>query len=193
VSDEKQPSLFDANQTWFRIFQDMIFSGEAAKIGPSGFMVYSVIKAHASLNSGESFPGIPLIAKEGGVSPATVKRELNRLEEMGYLTRSKEAGRNNTYQLRERVQITNEDGKVEAVGWWDYVPMSMQAALTDLKNVTMSGDLSNAKIIHIEHMVVNIQTGPGNQVNFNDKVGEIPNSPLGEQLRKLMNSRRDES
>lgn len=192
MSDEKQPGLFDANQTWFRIFQDMIFSGEAAKIGPSGFMVYSVIKAHASLNSGESFPGIPLIAKEGGISPATVKRELNRLEEMGYLTRTTVSGRNNTYQLRERVQITNEAGKVEAVGWWDYVPMSMQAALTDLKNVTMSGDLSNAKIIHIEHMVVNINAGPGNQVNFNDKVGDIPAGPLGDSLRKLM-KHRDES
>lgn len=181
-----------ANITWFRVFQDMIFNGEAAALGPYGFMVYCVIKAHASLNNGESFPGIPLIAKEGGMSVPQVKRQLDLLEEKGYLTRTKETGRNNKYQLREKIAITDDDGTTTAMAWWDYVPMSMKAALADLKNVTMTGDLNGAKVINIQHMVVNIQTGAGNQVNFNDKVGDIPDGPLGDSLRKLMR-RRDES
>lgn len=182
----------NANITWFRVFQDMIFNGEAAALGPYGFMVYCVIKAHASLNTGEAFPGIPLIAKEGGMSVAQVKRQLDMLEEKGYLTRTKETGRHNNYQLRERIAIKDDDGMTTAMAWWDYVPMSMKAALADLQNVTMAGDLNGAKIIHIERMTVNIQTGPGNQVNFNDKVGDIPEGPLGDSLRKLM-KRRDES
>lgn len=189
MSEEKQLGMFDANQNWFRMMQDMIFSGEAAKIGPYGFMVYSVIKAHASLGTGESFPGIPLIAKEGGISEPQVKRELTRLEDMGYLTREKD-GRHNRYQLRERINIKDNAGNVTAVGWWDYVPLGMQAALKDLKNVALTGDLAGAKVINIQHMTVNVNAGDGNQVNFNAEVRGIPDGPLGDSLRQLINNRK---
>lgn len=188
MSEQQQLSMFDANQNWFRMMQDMIFSGEAAKMGPHGFMVYSIIKAHASMNTGEAFPGVPLIAQEGGMSVAQVKRELAQLESFGYLTRTKQ-GRNNQYELRERIEIKNDAGEVQALAWMKYIPMGMAAALADLKHVTMTGDLGGAKIVHIEHLVVNINAGDGTQVNFNAEVGKIPEGPLGDSLRQLLANR----
>lgn len=184
---QKQRDLLDGNTQWFRVFQDMIFNGEAAKMGPHGFTVYCIIKAHASMHNGESFPGVPLIAKEGGMSEAQVKRELVNLEAMGYLSREKQ-GRANKYQLRERFEIKDDTGNIQALAWMDYIPMTLKAATADLKNVLLTGDLAGAKIITIEHMVVNIQTGPGYQTNFNGSV-DIPEGDLGDSLKKLMRNR----
>lgn len=186
MSDD--PKL-NANTTWFRVFQDMVLQGKMAQMGPYGFTVYCVIKAHAELNTGESFPGVEKIAKEAGMSTAQVKRELPSLVDLGYLTRVK-VGRHNEYRLRERIDIKDDAGNLQAVASWDFVPMGVEAAVADLRNVIMKGDLAGAKIINIEHMVVNIQTGPGNQVNFNDKVGDIPEGPLGDSVRQLLSSRR---
>jgi hypothetical protein len=69
-----------AETTWFHVFRDMILGGEMAKMGPYGFAVYCVIKAHTDLNDGEAFPGIETIARESGISVPQVKREIPKLE-----------------------------------------------------------------------------------------------------------------
>jgi biotin operon repressor len=184
----EQMELLSADTTWLHVFRDMIFRGEAAKMGPHGFTAYCVIKAHSSLNSGESFPSLETIAKESGMSVAQVKRELDKLESMGYLMRSKK-GRVNEYKLREKVDILNDSGAVQAVATWDYVPIGVKAAVADLKNVIVTGDLAGARIVNIERMVVNINTGPGTQNNFNAPLGEIPEGPLGDSLRRLLENR----
>lgn len=158
-----QQELFKAETTWFHVFKDMIDSGDVSKMGPFAFTVYAVIKAHTNFSTGHAFPAIETISEKSGISIAQVKREMKLLVEHGYITKEK-SGRHNVYRLREKVQITGEDGNPAAVATWDYLPSSVQHAVADLKNVMISGDIAGAKIVHIERLNVQINTGNNNSI-----------------------------
>jgi hypothetical protein len=162
--ETSQQELFQAETTWFHIFKTMIDSGDAAKMGGTTFLVYSVIKAHTNYSTGRSFPAHETIAEKSGISIDQVKRCINKLIDMEYVTKGKQ-GRSNVYTLREKVQVLDGAGRPSAVATWDYLPSTVKAAMADLKNVLMSGDLGGAKIVHIERLQINI----GNHnVNINE-------------------------
>lgn len=164
--DDNQAELFAAETHWFHVFVSMIRGGDVAKIGPYAICVYLVIKAYVNYRTGDSWPRIELISEKAGISVAQVKRELKTLEMHGFITKEKR-GRSNHYQLREKVEITNQDGRPAAVATWDYLPSSVQHAVADLKNVLVTGDLAGAKIIHIERLQVNVNHLHDNATNFN--------------------------
>jgi DNA-binding transcriptional ArsR family regulator len=178
-----QSELFNAETTWFHIFRTMIANGDVARMGPHAFTVYCVIKAHTNFSTGRAFPSLELIAEKTGISLAQVKRELKTLEEMKYLTKEKR-GRSNLYQLREKVEIQDNHGRPQAVATWDYLPSGVQAAIADLKNVMVTGDLGGAKIVHIERLVVNMNTGSGTQINID--LASMEDGRLKEQLIELL-------
>jgi DNA-binding transcriptional ArsR family regulator len=182
-SKAAQTELFNAETTWFHIFRTMIANGDVARMGPHAFTVYCIIKAHTNFSTGRAFPALETIAEKSGISLAQVKRELKMLEEMGYLIKEKK-GRSNLYQLREKVEIQDEHGRPQAVATWDYLPSGVQAAIADLKNVMMTGELGGAKIVHIERLTVNMNTGPGTQINFD--VSGIKDEKLRGQLASLI-------
>jgi DNA-binding transcriptional ArsR family regulator len=178
-----QIEMFNAETTWFHIFRAMIENGDMAKMRPNAFAVYCVIKAHTNFSTGRSFPSLELIAEKTGISLAQVKRELKTLEDMGYVTKEKK-GRSNLYQLREKVEIQDAYGRPQAVATWDYLPSGVQAAIADLKNVMVSGDLNGARVVHIERLVVNMNTGSGTQINLD--MANMKDSKLKTQLENLL-------
>lgn len=178
-----QAELFNAETTWFHIFRTMIASGDVAKMGPHAFTIYAVIKAHTNFSTGRAFPSMELIAEKSGISIAQIKRELKTLEEMGYVSKEKK-GRSNLYQLREKIEIQDAHGRPQAVATWDYLPSGVQAAIADLKNVMVSGDLNGARVVHIERLVVNMNTGSGTQINLD--MASMKDSELKRQLEKLL-------
>jgi len=133
----------------------MVDSGDVAKMGPHALTVYVVVKSHTNFSTGRSFPSLDTIVEKSGVSRAQVMRSLTTLEGLGYLTKSK-TGRNNTYSVREKVEIQDAGGRPTHVATWDYLPASVQAAVADLKNVLVSGTAADARIVHIERLIVNI-------------------------------------
>ena len=166
VNNNKQAELFKAETTWFHVFKDMIESGDVAKMGAYAVTVYLVIKSYTNFSTGRAFPAIDLISEKSGISEAQVKRVLKTLEENGYITKIK-TGRHNTYTLREKVSITDEVGRPQAVATWDYLPTSVKDAVADLKNVLVSGDFNGARLVNIEHLTVNVFTGAqAQQVNL---------------------------
>lgn len=178
-----QSELFSAETTWFHIFRTMIANGDVAKMRPQAFAVYCIIKSHTNFATGRAFPGIELIAEKTGISVAQVKRELVTLESMNYLTKEKK-GRQNHYQLREKVEIQDAHGRPQAVATWDYLPSGVQAAIADLKNVIVSGDMNGARIVHIERLVVNMNTGSGTQINLD--IAAMKDGKLKAQLEGLL-------
>lgn len=194
-----QQELFKAETTWFHVFKDMIDNGDLAKMGPHAFAVYAVIKAHTNFSTGHAFPGIETIVEKSGISERQVKRELKTLEEYGYIIKDKR-GRNNIYTLREKVNITDEQGRPAAEATWDYIPNSVSHAVADLKNVLVSGDLGGAKLVHIERLHVQINTGSHQnitQINEADLLSFAEKNPeLFERLalmRDKARSKRDEN
>lgn len=162
----EQSELFEAETQWFHVFKAMIDSGELATMDGSTVKVYLVVKAHTNFSTGRAFPALDTIAEKSGISLAQVKRCLRQLEELGYISKSKQ-GRSNVYTLREKIQIEDGHGRPAAVATWDYLPSSVQRAVADLKNVLVSGDLAGAKVVHIERLQINVNHLHDNATNFN--------------------------
>ena len=165
AAEPEQEELFHAVNTWFHILTDMIQGGDMAKLEGSAVKVYLVVKSHTRFAIGQSFPSIETICKLAGLSDKQVRRNLASLEEFGYLTKKK-MGRHNVYTLREKVSIYDQAGKPQAVATWDYIPDRVKAALAELKHVTMSGQLMDGKIIHIETLNLNINIMDGDHANL---------------------------
>lgn len=171
---------------WFHIFKSMIECGDVAKIGPHGFTVYAVIKAHTNYYTGECFPGIETISQKAGVSQAQVKRELIKLEENGYIVKTKR-GRNNNYTLREKLPVGKEGRS--AVASWDYVPRLIKHAVEHVKSIHASGDFVGTEIIKIENLNINLQVnlGGGNtQINVESLLADLENSTLPSRTREKL-------
>jgi DNA-binding IclR family transcriptional regulator len=161
------PPDMHAETRWFHLFRAMIDSGDLARMDGSTVKVYIVIKAHTNLQTGTAFPGVETIAEKSGLSRVQVWRALQALDEMGYVTKTKQ-GRHNIYQLREKVQITDGAGHAVAQATWDYLPTLVKEAVADLRQVLASGDFGSAKIVHIDHLYVQINANaiqPGGVAN----------------------------
>ncbi len=154
-----------AELAWFHVFKAMIDDGEVAKIGPSAFTTYCIIKSHTNFATGVAFPSIETISQKSGISERQVRRDLLTLEKNGLLTKEKQ-WKSNVYTLREKILITDETGKPAGQATWDYLPDAVRGAVADLKNVLMSGQFADAKIVMIENLQVNvIKAESGSTVN----------------------------
>jgi len=183
-----QQELFTAETTWFHIFKAMIDNGDAAKMGGTTYLVYSVIKSHTNFSSGRAFPAHEMIAEKSGISVDQVKRCINKLIEMEYITKGKK-GRHNVYTLREKVQMFDVAGRPVAEATWDYLPNMVRAAVADLKNVLLTGELTGAKIVHIERLNIQINNGNYN-VNINemkDHIESITDPELKQAMQEFLN------
>lgn len=177
-----QEELFKAETTWFHVFKDMIDAGDMAKIDGSAIKCYLVIKSYTNFSTGRAFPALETIAEKAGLSESQVKRSIKQLEDFGYIGKEKK-GRHNVYTLREKVQITDEQGRPAAVATWDYLPSSVAHAMADLKNVLMTGDIGGAKIVHIERLNVQINNSGGN-IQFNESdLAKLPDDMREALLR----------
>jgi DNA-binding transcriptional ArsR family regulator len=155
----------NAELAWFHVFKAMIDDGEVAKIGASAFTTYCVIKSHTNFATGVAFPSIETISEKSGISERQVRRDLLTLEENGLLTKEKE-WKSNVYTLREKILITDDTGKPAGQATWDYLPDAVRGAVADLKNVLLSGQFADAKIVMIENLQVNvIKAEAGSTVN----------------------------
>jgi DNA-binding Lrp family transcriptional regulator len=184
----KQPDLFTTNVAWVHLLRDFMRSGEAARIGGQGILVYLSIKTHVDFNNGKSFPSISTIAREAGISERQVMREIKKLEEKGHLTRQTTAGRHNTYTLQERVGI-KAAGDPHAVAGFPYVPNQFQRVTDEIKTAVRAGDLSGSPSVKIE-VTVNINNtannnGDGTQLAVFDTSG-ISDSKLKAAYEKLV-------
>jgi len=163
--DVKQMELFKAETTWFHVFVSMIENGDVAKLGPYAVTVYLVVKAYTNWKTGKAFPSIDTIVEKSGISRAQVVRSLASLTEQGYLDRAK-VGRKNSYTLREKVTLKDEEGRPAAFATWDYLPSTVEAARAELKRFMLTGE-HDGKILFIETLNLNVQvnTGDHNLIN----------------------------
>lgn len=165
---EAQTQLIAPQTAWFHVFKHMIESGDAAKLGPYAMFVYLVIKAYTNWKTGKAWPGIDLIVQKTGISRGKVISSLKVLEEHGYLEKKK-VWKNNQYVLKEKITFNDEEGRPQAVAAWDYLPTTIGDAVSEIRNfVSTSGTGSDFKIIHIEHLTLNVQQnfgGDGHRMN----------------------------
>lgn len=187
TKEEKQEELFKAETSWFHVFKDMIDNGDMARLDGSAIKVYLVVKSYTNFATGRAFPALELIAGKAGLSERQVMRCFTELESAGYITKEK-SGRQNVYTLREKVSITDADGRPQAVATWDYIPNNVKTAMAELRHAVVTGEMMGGKIIHIENLILNVMTGDhATQVNIN----EADLDKLGPEMKGKMLSMRD--
>lgn len=142
-----QMELFEADTGWFHIFRSMIDSGDCAKLGPYAMVVYLVIKAHANLKTGLSFPSVATIARLAGIREKQVKRSLVTLTEMHYLMKRR-GKRGNIYALKERIAVMEGESAVAMVTA-DYIPLQMRAIQERIQQMLQNREIARGQTIHV--------------------------------------------
>jgi hypothetical protein len=164
--EKKQMDLFKAETTWFHVFVSMIENGDVAKMGPYAVTVYLVVKAYTNWKTGKAFPSIDTIAEKSGISKRQVINSLSTLTENGYIDKSK-VGRKNSYTLREKVTLKDQEGRPAAFATWDYLPSTVEAARVELKRFMLTGE-HEGKILYVETLNLNVQINNGDH-NLNNQ------------------------
>lgn len=144
----------------------MFVQGTVAKIGVYAWTVYTCIKAHADFNDGLSVPSQKDIIAQTGLSERQVQLSLKVLEKEGLLTKTKE-GRSNVYRVKEKLVDKN------TVVTWDHLPAALKKARQELQNFLLTGNAKDAKIIHIEHLTLNVVQGDHVEVQGDQHVTNI--------------------
>ena len=170
----------DIDTSFFTLFRQMFKQGTVAKIGANAWLVYTCIKAHADFNDGLSIPLLKDMVEQTGLSERAIYRALNLLEAEGLLTKSKEWKRN-VYRIKEK--LVDE----QTVVTWDHLPAALKRARQELQNFLLTGNAKDAKIIHVEHLTINIAQRDQHITNIQLELDKIADPQLKEQMTNILN------
>lgn len=181
------------NTYWFHIFQAMI-DRELAILGPYAFTVYCVIKSHCNIQTGVAIASIETIARKAGISPRHVMRQIRKLEQQGYINKSR-ARKYNEYRLTEKVVISDSNGSHHGHAQWDYRPLQIESTVKELKRRLLDMETSARSVRPGEEQTVQRQTKIGVQITQAELDNLALNNPHLHRtlihLRDEMRKRRD--
>lgn len=140
---------------WYHVVRGRVMNGEIGRVGVNAWAVYSIVKAHTSLDTGDAWPSIDKIADLCQLSHDTVQRALKRLVEAGMLKIAKR-GRHNVYALIEKIDMTHPSGEHFATAQRKYAPMQFGPFVDELKRVAATGNMPSDRAITI-NVTVNVQ------------------------------------
>lgn len=164
---------------WFHMLRGMILDGTAGDMGGTAFLVYNVLKCHANLDSGLSFPSQERIAELVKVTTVTVAAATSKLVGMGLVEEFK-MGRSKRYRLIEKLPLKSKEGDVLATADSTYVPKQFKQMLDDVKAYCASG-LAPGKQVTIN---IVLMTGQYATAKFNEITVNSPE--LAEALAKRL-------
>ena len=78
----------------------------------------------------------------------------------------------------------NATGQVTNMASWDYVPNLVGATTVDLKNVLVTGNFGDAKIVHIENLHVEIKQLIAGENNTGIQINEADLTSLPADMRE---------
>ena len=177
----KQGELWDdlrVEKHFFHIFKHMLMRGTAGAMGPSAWLVYCMMKAHANHTTGEIFASQQTISDKCNLSVDSVQRAIKTLCEMGILEKSR-VGRRNNYLILENIPITRVDEKLGApvaVAQRTYVPQMFAEMIKQLGVFAASGNLPTDRNISINVHVNLVNQGDNSTFTINN----ISASPGGD-------------
>ena len=121
------------------------------------------------LEDRESVPSIETIAEKSGISRRQVINSLATLSENGYIDKTK-VGRKNSYTLREKITLKDQEGRPAAFATWDYLPSTVEAARAELKRFMLTGEY-DGKVLYVENLNLSVQINQGDgNLNWQGKM-----------------------
>lgn len=94
-----------ADLLWSQVFRSFVTSGALARLQGSAVKVYIALKSRANFDTGRANVQHEQLARETGLSVATVKRGLRELADAGYLCREERPGQCSRYLLFEQFPL----------------------------------------------------------------------------------------
>ena len=165
-----------AQPQWFHFFRDIVRTGLLSKMDGSTLKVYVSVKAHSNHQSGEARPTQQTIARESGLSVATVKRSISQLEKFGLLQKNKTQRKNNSYFLNEKIQVMSGEDVHSEIDF-RYIPSRITQITKKIKDSIAIGELPNSNSINTTINVL----GQGIQINGCQAMDENEISKIWEE------------
>jgi len=121
--------------------RDLFASGLVAEIGVNAYAVWSAIKFFADYNTGHAWPGMRKLGEKLGLSPMTVKRAIDSLEDahMVRIIASSTKRKGQTYIARERMTV-RLGTRVLCTIVLDYVPGTLRQQIKRLESALATGE-----------------------------------------------------
>ncbi|MGG2399963.1 helix-turn-helix domain-containing protein [Pseudomonas sp. SH1-B] len=158
-----------ADLLWSQVFRSFVTSGALASLQGSAVKVYIALKSRANLDTGEAKIQHEQLARETGLSVATVKRGLRELANAGYLCSEERPGQCSRYLLFEQIPLSR-GGQQIGTARFLYTGSSAQIRREQLKRLIDHGKVDGTAEIHssirIELTVNNITIN--NIVDYSD-------------------------
>lgn len=130
--------------------QTLIESGDLYALGSDAVIVYLIARNAVLTSSTRLFPSLDYLTMRSALAKDRVITALYALEELGYIQ-----VKDDSYILREKT-LTIADGHTTAEVTWDTINPGMLMNIREFRKVLVSGELYGAKIIHIDHLQVNV-------------------------------------
>lgn len=181
--------------------RDLFASGIVAEIGVNAYAVWSAIKFFADYNTGHAWPGMRKLGEKLGLSPMTVKRAIDQLEQshMVRIVASSTKRKGQTYIARERMMVRLGSRTLCTI-IIDYVPGALRGKINRIEQALATGEDDPDAFAEVEII-------PGEGFEWDAKTRtlkgrvaarEIPRAPdpddyhrkLGEQiLQRMLNKK----
>lgn len=130
------------NQSWSRIFQDLILRGEIPRIGHAAFAAYAVIKGHSDRDTGIARITHARLGELIGTSERTAIRAVSTLEANKLVEVVRRHRRVNAYRVIERLLVRTPDtGQVVGELVWPTAPAAQSAIDNSIKQFRATGAL----------------------------------------------------
>jgi len=191
--------FYRIDKKFTKILNSMVDSGELAKIQPNGLAILVVLKRFTSYYQSKSgiyaYPSLEKIGTLAGISEKTVRRQIIRLTDLGYLKVIKTAGkRKQEYLLSEKFYaVSLRDDTEDKLLHAPYIPHKMKQIERDLEVFEQEGmipanspiTISNIEIKNLQVNIINNMTGSQsvNIVSDLNKVIDDPNIPTWAKQR----------
>lgn len=120
--------------------RDLFASGIVAEIGVNAYAVWHAVKFFADYNTGEAFPGMRTLGTKLGLSPQTVMRAIESLQQahMVRIIKPHTKRKGQTYIARERMTVVIA-GRTLCTIVIDYVPERLRGQIKRLTDAIATG------------------------------------------------------
>lgn len=147
--------------SWFRVFNDLIHSGQWAQLSPNAKALYPVIKSFVGME-GEATPTIAKLQEFSGLSKNGVMLGMRELIDCKLVLKESQERKSSRYTIMERFE--GHSNAQKTLFELPYYPGQIQALIEELKAFVAAGDVP-------PNVVINIVVGEHNTVNtYMDKL-----------------------
>ena len=167
-----------------RFTQTLLSSGDLLALSTDAVVVYLVARNSVQSSANKRFPPVATLVKLVGIDKDRVTQALHLLQQRGYVQ-----GKEGRYILREKSCLSHDNDEQVTEVTWDVVSPSSLLNIREFRKVLVSGELGDARILHIEHLQVNINNiqdggiGVNSQPVHNHSVGN--EAALGDLVSTL--------